>query len=134
MESPREVKAILQAMCHNLTRVTNIAQQLVMTVECGSFARFEINRKDVEKKPRRPFQARMETETKQRYQQAWHRIICIMYRTYQAPMARPYQLTGRQRQIINWWVALAQRPLTDEESSSHPFLHRSNSEMNDGES
>ena len=133
VELPQQDEVVLQAMCQNLTQVTNTAQQLIMTLECGLFARLEINRKD-EKKPRRPFQARMETQTKQRYQQVWHRIICIIYRTYQATVAPPYQLTDRQRQVFHRWVELAEQAPPEDGSSSDPSPHGSNSEDSDEES
>ncbi len=67
------------------------------------------NRKDADKRPKRPFQARMEDDTKKRYKLVRQRIIGYIHRTYQAGVKPPYQLTPSQRQAWTRLIEVAEQ-------------------------
>ena len=54
-ELPREEEITLQRICDSFGQVISVAQQLIISQRCTFFARLEINRKEKEKTPQRPF-------------------------------------------------------------------------------
>ncbi|KAF6780849.1 hypothetical protein CSOJ01_16115, partial [Colletotrichum sojae] len=69
---------------------------------------FEAERREVGKKPVRPFDNRMEADTWQRYKEVWRKMICIWFRTDEwADEDRPpYRFTIRQGEL---WDAFTDR-------------------------
>jgi hypothetical protein len=94
IELPREDETTLRIMCRSFDRMIDIAQEAMLGGHVPFFARVEVNRKEQGKNPNRPFQARMEADTAKRYKQVCYRIMAYIYRTYQAEVKPPYELTG----------------------------------------
>ena len=114
IELPRTEETTLITMCKVFDRVIDIAQESLVDGHVPFFARVEINRKEIDKDPVRPFQPRMESDTKKRYQQVGHRILAYIHRTYQLAEKPPYKLTERQIQTWDEFVIHAQRYEFDE--------------------
>ena len=108
-ELPREEEITLQRICEGFPQMIEIAQQLILSQRCTFFGRVEINRKEREKTPQWPFQARMGDDTKARYCQMWQRINAYIYRTYQMESRPPFQLTGHQERELDGLIQLAQQ-------------------------
>jgi hypothetical protein len=70
----------LQLIQDSLMRVMNRARAIATPAQVGSQALFEAQRKEVDKKPRRPFDNRMEDDTWARYTAVWSKLICYIYR------------------------------------------------------
>ena len=94
--------------------VIDLAQEALVQGHCPFFVRVEINRKEEGKDPDRPFEARMESSTKKRYQQVWHRILGYIHRTYQLGERPPYRMTERQVQTWDEFVVDAEHHSPDE--------------------
>jgi len=116
IEMPREDEITLQTMCKSFDRVIDIAQEAILGGHTPFFARAEVNRKEQGKNPKRPFQARMEEDTKKRYKQVCHRIMGCIYRTYQMEIKPPYELTRHQRSALDEFVESAQRCRPEDDS------------------
>lgn len=68
-------------MCQSFGQMIDKAQATVQT-SVNIEVRFEMIRKESNVKPGYPFEARMGEDTKQRYKQAWQRIIGYVFRTH----------------------------------------------------
>lgn len=106
---PREDEITLQRICEGFGQMVNCAQQLILSQWCTFFARVEINRKEPDKMPQRPFQARMGDDTKARYCQVWQRILCYIYRTHQMENRPQYRLTPSQEGELEGLINLGQQ-------------------------
>lgn len=93
---PQEGEEPLRRMCKSLDRVIDIAQEAIVDSHCPFFSRFDINKKEIQQNMRRPFQARMEADTKKRYCQVLHRIMGYIYRTKDLAHRPTYELTPPQ--------------------------------------
>ncbi|EKG08954.1 DNAhelicaserecq,putative, partial [Macrophomina phaseolina MS6] len=68
-------------MCQSFGEMIDKAQQTVLA-SVSIEVLFEMIRKEANVKPAYPFEARMGDDTKQRYKQAWQRIIGYVFRTH----------------------------------------------------
>lgn len=94
----RDDEPVLQKMWESLERVVEQARMTATATKVGSFALFEVARKEIHTKPRRPFDNRMEDDSWARYKDVWRRLLCIFHRTQMGDDndAPPYRLTKRQ--------------------------------------
>ncbi len=130
-ELPRDDEITLQRICNGFGRTIDVAQQLIFSQRCTFFARVEINRKEKEKTPQRPFQARMGDDTKKRYGQVWQQMICYIYRTHQMENRPRYQLTPDQERELEGLIHLAQQSDDDEAIRSEIEDERDENDEND---
>ena len=117
---PQEEEPALQRICQSFDRMIDIGQQAAIGGQIPFFARVEVNRKEQGKNPNRPFQARMEEDTKQRYTQVCHRIMGYIYRTYQLDVKPPYEFTHDQRTTWDRLVQSAEEDMPEEEVEEVP--------------
>jgi hypothetical protein len=84
-------------------RVMSRARAIATPAQVGSQALFEAQRKEVDKKPRRPFDNRMEDDTWARYTAVWTKLVCYIYRAEaMADEDRPgYRLSKRQSESLD---------------------------------
>ncbi|KAJ6438733.1 translation initiation factor IF3 [Purpureocillium lavendulum] len=99
MDAKERRRVIEKAMWDSFNRVIERARSIATSIRVGSPALFEVQRKEIEKKPSRPFDNRMEEDSWARYKDAWRRLLCILYRTQTGDSddIPPYELTKRQR-------------------------------------
>ena len=96
-------------MWESLERVMDRARATVTAMPFGHAVLFEINRKEVHVKPRKPFDGRMEDDTWARYQDVFQKLICIIRRTDDRDENRPpYEFTDRQGELYDEFVEAAQ--------------------------
>lgn len=93
---PQDDEPMLKRMCRSIDRVVDIAQEAIVDGHCPFFSRFDINKKEAHQHVRKPFQARMEVDTKKRYCQVLHRIIGYIYRSRHTAEKPPYEMTTPQ--------------------------------------
>jgi hypothetical protein len=64
----------------------------------GSAALFEVARKEMHVKPRKPFDNRLEDDRWQRYKTVWRQLLCVWQRTqvWDDDKRPPYELTTQQ--------------------------------------
>ncbi|KAH7232453.1 hypothetical protein B0J15DRAFT_572377, partial [Fusarium solani] len=67
----------LQLIHDSLVRVMDRARTIATPTHVGSHALFEVQRKEVDKKPRRPFDNRVEDDTWTRYTAVWTKLVVI---------------------------------------------------------
>jgi hypothetical protein len=93
----------LQLIQDSLMRVMSRARAIATPAQVGSQALFEAQRKEVDKKPRRPFDNRMEDDTWARYTAVWTKLVCYIYRAEaMADEDRPgYRLSRRQSESLD---------------------------------
>ncbi|RKK63864.1 hypothetical protein BFJ69_g16845 [Fusarium oxysporum] len=93
----------LQLIQDSLMRVMSRARAIATPAQVGSQALFEAQRKEVDKKPRRPFDNRMEDDTWARYTAVWTKLVCYIYRAEaMADEDRPgYRLSKRQSESLD---------------------------------
>ncbi|KAF9769075.1 hypothetical protein IL306_013565 [Fusarium sp. DS 682] len=93
----------LQLIQDSLMRVMSRARAIATPAQVGSQALFEARRKEVDKKPRRPFDNRMEDDTWARYTAVWTKLVCYIYRAEaMADEDRPgYRLSRRQSESLD---------------------------------
>ena len=130
-ELPQEEEITLQRICDGFSQIIDVAQQFIISHRCTFFARVEINRKEKEKTPQQPFQARMGDDTKKRYGQVWQRMICYIYRTHQIENRPQYQLTPDQQRELEGLIHLAQQAEDDEAIGSEIEDERDENNDND---
>ncbi|KAH7159302.1 hypothetical protein DER46DRAFT_472399, partial [Fusarium sp. MPI-SDFR-AT-0072] len=70
-----EQEHVLQLIHDSLVRVMSQARAIATPSTVGSQALFEVQRKEVDKKPRRPFDNRVEEDTWARYTAVWTKLI-----------------------------------------------------------
>lgn len=69
-------EAVLQGMCDSLDRVLDQAWATTVPMTVGMPALFEVERKEVDVKPNRPFDSRLEDDTWARYKDVWRKMMC----------------------------------------------------------
>ncbi|KDN70413.1 hypothetical protein CSUB01_11679 [Colletotrichum sublineola] len=96
----------LRAMWAVFESVADQAQAISAPHHVGHDALFEAERREVGKKPARPFDNRMEADTWQRYKEVWRKMICMWYRTEEWPDTErpPYRYTIRQGLLWEAWI------------------------------
>lgn len=98
----------LRRMWESLERVMERARAIVAAMPFGYAVLFEINRKEVHVKPKKPFDARMEDDTWVRYKDVFQKLICIIRRTDDRDENRPsYEFTDRQGELYDEFVEAA---------------------------
>lgn len=109
-EPAGEEEGVLRQMCESLDRTTENARETCRTGTVGLSALFEINRREVRKKPAHPFDARMEDDSWMRYKEVWRKIVCVWHRTQQLDKNSrpPYQFTSTQQSKWETFVQNAQ--------------------------
>lgn len=99
----------LRRMWESLERVMERARATVAAMHAGHAVLFEINRKEVHVKPRKPFDGRMEEDTWARYKDVFQKLICFIRRTDDRDENRPpYEFTNRQGKLYDEFVEAAQ--------------------------
>ena len=103
-------EGVLRQICESLDRAMESARGVCRASKVGLSALFEINRREVGKKPAQPFDARMEEDSWMRYKDVWRKIICVWYRTQQQDEETrpPYQFTSTQQATWDKFVQNAQ--------------------------
>nr|CEG03714.1 unnamed protein product [Fusarium acuminatum CS5907] len=98
-----EEEHVLQLIQDSIMRVMSQARITATPSTVGSQALFEVQRKEVDKKPRRPFDNRVEENTWARYIAVWSKLICYIYRAEDmADDKRPgFKLTKQQSDRMN---------------------------------
>ncbi|KAF4333412.1 atp-dependent dna helicase, partial [Fusarium beomiforme] len=94
-----EEEHVLQLIHDSVMRVMSQARTTAAPSTVGTQALFEVQRKEVDKKPRRPFDNRIEEDTWARYTAVWSKLICYIYRAegIAEDNKRPgFKLTKRQ--------------------------------------
>ncbi|KAK1957242.1 hypothetical protein LY78DRAFT_621047, partial [Colletotrichum sublineola] len=96
----------LRAMWAVFESVADQAQAISAPHHVGHDALFEAERREVGKKPARPFDNRMEADTWQRYKEVWRKMICMWYRMEEWPGTErpPYRYTIRQGLLWEAWI------------------------------
>lgn len=111
---------VLQLAWESVSRTILAAQALCASDSVGSAVLFEVNRKAVNVKPPKPFDARLETRTTERYTNLWKRVAAYLFRIScweeeggdaGAGFVRPpFRLTeGQQAAFLAFRAALAKR-------------------------
>jgi hypothetical protein len=114
IQMPSKKEPVLQSICDSIDRTARHAQQ-TMSKEVNIFVLFKINRKERGKDVNKPFEARMEDDSFQRYVRAWQQIVCYLYRTHQIPRRRRprYRFTPAQQTAFQELIRFAE--ITDSE-------------------
>jgi hypothetical protein len=85
------------------------ARATVAAMPFGHAVLFEINRKEMNVKPKKPFDGRMEDDTWARYKDVFQQLICFIRRTDDRDENRPtYEFTNRQGELYDEFVKAAQ--------------------------
>ncbi|KJZ68502.1 hypothetical protein HIM_12103 [Hirsutella minnesotensis 3608] len=86
-----------------------------IAADVGSAALFEVQRKEVQVKPRRPFDNRLEDDTWARYKEVWRKLMGIWWRMEQLPEDErpPYRLTKRQGNLFDVFAEEVQAAVED---------------------
>ncbi|KAG6042166.1 hypothetical protein E4U17_001581 [Claviceps sp. LM77 group G4] len=105
-EPAGDEETTLRQMCESLDRVMDSAKGLCRASKVGLSALFEINRREIGKKPAQPFNARMEDDSWTRYKDVWRKLMCIWYRTQQHgdETRPPYRFNSEQQAIWDQFV------------------------------
>ncbi|KAM6523080.1 hypothetical protein FSOLCH5_003699 [Fusarium solani] len=108
----------LQLIHDSLVRVMDQARAIATPTNVGSHALFEVQRKEVGKKPRRPFDNRVEDDTWTRYTTVWTKLVCYIYRAEKMPDAdRPkFRLSKRQGDLMDDLADLVEAYVDDPEA------------------
>ncbi|KAJ3469903.1 hypothetical protein MRS44_000002 [Fusarium solani] len=108
----------LQLIHDSLVRVMDRARTIATPTHVGSHALFEVQRKEVDKKPRRPFDNRVEDDTWTRYTAVWTKLVCYIYRAEKMPDAdRPkFRLSKRQGDLMDDLADLVEAHVNDPEA------------------
>jgi hypothetical protein len=103
MDPVGEEEHVLQLMQDSIIRVMLQARMTATPNTVGTQALFEVQRKEVDKKPRRPFDNRVKEDTWARYTGVWSKLICYIYRAEGMPDSkRPgFRLTKQQGDRID---------------------------------
>jgi len=98
-----EGEAVLQLMCDEFDRVMDRAKATAVPDAVGHAVLFEMNRKEVHIKAKRPFDSRMEEESWQRYKDVWSKILRFVVRAEELDDDKrpPYRLTSRQGEAFD---------------------------------
>jgi len=93
-----EDETALQAMWESLKRVMEQARATLTARKVGQAALFEVERKDIRVKPRKPFDNRLEDDTWERYTEVWRKLLSIWARAevLEDKERPPYRLTKQQ--------------------------------------
>lgn len=104
---------VLSSMWQSFVRIWNAAQEVVTFGSVPQAALFEVNRKQREVKPSKPFDGVMEPETVKKYQEVWRQMLCYMYRTsdWDDEDRPPYELTMAQGNAFDAWVEKLSQPV-----------------------
>jgi RecQ family ATP-dependent DNA helicase len=96
-------EAVLWGMWQSLERVLDRARATAVAGKVGLAALFEVQRKEMHVKPRKPFDNRLEDDTWQRYKGVWRTLLCIWQRTqmWDDDKRPPYQLTIQQGDLYD---------------------------------
>ncbi|KAL1972774.1 hypothetical protein VTN31DRAFT_7188 [Thermomyces dupontii] len=89
-----EKEPILDEICQRFDFIVVEAQRVIMN-ELNVFSRFELNRKNLNLTPSRPFVPQMKLETLNRYREAWKRVIRYIFRSQQQGHTR-FTVTATQ--------------------------------------
>lgn len=100
---------VLQRMWESMERVMDMAQAAVTPWQVGQAVLFEINRKEVHIKPRKPFDSRLEDDTWIRYKTAFRKLLCFIHRTQDwDDEDRPaYDFTEKQGKLFDAFAEAA---------------------------
>ncbi|KJZ69024.1 hypothetical protein HIM_11583 [Hirsutella minnesotensis 3608] len=111
----REDEPVLQRMWEIFERVLDQARATAEPNKVGSAALFEVQRKEVQVKPRRPFDNRLEDDTWARYKEVWRKLMGIWWRMEQLPEDErpPYRLTKRQGNLFDVFAEEVQAAVED---------------------
>lgn len=102
MAPVREDEPVLQRMCASLDRVMDQARATATLTKVRSPALHEIQRKNIDVKPRFPFVNRMEDDSWARYKGVWMKLLCILARNEMSgDGVRSYRLTKRQDEALD---------------------------------
>jgi hypothetical protein len=114
-----EQEHVLQLIHDSLMRVMLKARMIATPSTVGSQALFEVQRKEVNKKPRRPFDNRVEEDTWARYTAVWSKLICYIYRAEEmADDERPgFKLTRQQSDRIDTLEDVIKEHIEDPEAN-----------------
>lgn len=101
MQAPiTENEIELQYMRNAQDRVLQTAYSICQGHRIGLAALFEINRREVTQRAKKPFETRMEDDSWQRYKGVMHKILYIVYRaeSRERDSRPPYEMTAAQEQ------------------------------------
>ena len=71
---------LLRLAWESVSRAVQAAQRHCTTEDVGIAALFEVNRKIASQKPAKPFDARLEPRTTERYTNLWKRVVGYIIR------------------------------------------------------
>ncbi|KAG8670796.1 hypothetical protein FPOAC1_004030 [Fusarium poae] len=114
-----EEEHVLQLIQDSIMRVMLQARITATPSTVGSQALFEVQRKEVDKKPRRPFDNRVEEDTWARYTAVWVKLICYVYRaeTMEDNERPGFRLTKRQGDTMDELTELIEEYVEDPEAN-----------------
>ncbi|KAF4411271.1 atp dependent dna helicase, partial [Fusarium austroafricanum] len=114
-----EQEHVLQLIHDSVMRVMLQARMIATPGTVGSQALFEVQRKEVDKKPRRPFDNRVEEDTWARYTAVWTKLICYIYRaeTMDDDKRPGFRLTKRQSDKMDELTGLIEEHIEDPEAN-----------------
>ncbi|KAG8664705.1 uncharacterized protein FPOAC1_013485 [Fusarium poae] len=114
-----EEEHVLQLIQDSIMRVMLQARITATPSTVGSQALFEVQRKEVDKKPRRPFDNRVEDDTWARYTAVWSKLICYIYRAeaLEDDKKPGFKLTKQQGDRIDALESMIQEHIQDPEAN-----------------
>ena len=94
-------EARLQRMLDILDRVLDQGRATAMVSKIGLAAAFEVERRELGVKARKPFDHRLEEDTWARYKEVWQKLLCYWFRVQGLDDEEqpPYSFTERQEQL-----------------------------------
>ncbi|KAH7109378.1 hypothetical protein B0J13DRAFT_422463, partial [Dactylonectria estremocensis] len=115
----REDEAVLQRMCDILDRGLDQARATSVPMKVGRPVLFDVERKEVNVKPSRPFDSRLEDDTWARYKDVWRKMVCIWQRTQQWEDSDrpPFGLTERQGELYDAFEEAVEAAVKDTEGT-----------------
>jgi hypothetical protein len=114
-----EEEHVLQLIHDSIMRVMLQARITATPSTVGSQALFEVQRKEVDKKPRWPFDNRVEEDTWARYTAVWSKLICYIYRAeaLEDDKKPGFKLTKQQGDRIDALEFMIQGHIQDPEAN-----------------
>ena len=120
LQPPQKEEITLQIIAEVVKTVMRKAQAYLLGPSCLFFHRVELNRQRADQGPTKPFVARLEAQTLDRYIAVWQRATGYVYRTFRDDERR-YQLLPAQQAPWQTFVQLAENIPADEiEAMLHP--------------
>ncbi|KAF6806228.1 hypothetical protein CMUS01_14418, partial [Colletotrichum musicola] len=97
----QEDEGVLDAMWSTLNTVLDQARGTCSPNTVGHAVLFEVQRKEADVKPVRPFDNRLEDDTWARYKDVWRVLLCVWHRTQEMDDEKrpPYRLTVEQGEL-----------------------------------